>query len=126
MEPSMTDEQRYRVGIDIGGTFTDIVISGSNGAFYTKKTPSTPTDYSHGIITGLFEVLRDNLWKAIFDMAAKRVANVDLLAMYGKLHGSTGLMLCQITRGRRNRAFQPARCGTIMTVFNRVNIPSRA
>ena len=60
MELPMMDEQRYRVGIDIGGTFTDIVISGSNGTFYTKKTPSTPTDYSRGIITGLFDTLREH------------------------------------------------------------------
>ena len=53
----MTNEKRYRVGVDIGGTFTDIVLLGDDGVFYTKKTPSTPTDYSDGIINGLFEVL---------------------------------------------------------------------
>ncbi len=56
----MMDEQRYRVGIDIGGTFTDIALSGTDGEFYTKKTPSTPADYSHGIITGLLELLHEH------------------------------------------------------------------
>jgi len=56
----MTDEKRYRVGVDIGGTFTDIVVWGDDGGVYTKKTPSTPADYSHGIINGLFEILREH------------------------------------------------------------------
>ena len=56
----MTDEKRYRVGVDIGGTFTDIVVWGDDGGVYTKKTPSTPADYSHGIIHGLFEVLHEH------------------------------------------------------------------
>ena len=32
----------YRLGVDIGGTFTDIVLLGANGAMHTKKILSTP------------------------------------------------------------------------------------
>ena len=28
---------KYRVGVDIGGTFTDIVIYGDDASVYTKK-----------------------------------------------------------------------------------------
>ena len=40
----MTNEKRYRVGVDIGGTFTDIVLLGDDGAVsYTHLTlPTTP------------------------------------------------------------------------------------
>jgi N-methylhydantoinase A len=43
----------FRVGIDIGGTFTDIVVLAAGGAVLTVKVPSTPQDYSLGIADGL-------------------------------------------------------------------------
>ena len=52
--------QKFRVGIDIGGTFTDIIFIGDDGTVYTKKTLSTPGDYSQGIITGTEEVIQEH------------------------------------------------------------------
>ena len=46
-----------RIGIDIGGTFTDLVAIGSDGKIRTHKTASTPHDYSEGIETGLRALL---------------------------------------------------------------------
>ena len=43
---------RFRVGIDIGGTFTDIVLLGENGERYTKKVSSTVDDYARRSSTG--------------------------------------------------------------------------
>ena len=43
----------FRVGIDIGGTFTDIVFLTDDGAMRTVKVPSTPDDYSRGIVEGI-------------------------------------------------------------------------
>ncbi len=45
--------QTYRLGIDIGGTFTDIVLMGDDGTIMTQKVPSTPDDYARGILDGL-------------------------------------------------------------------------
>ena len=42
-----------RLGIDIGGTFTDIVLVDADGAVTTRKVPSTPDDYARGIVAGL-------------------------------------------------------------------------
>lgn len=39
----------YRIGVDIGGTFTDLVIARDDGLIETRKVPSTPDDYSRGI-----------------------------------------------------------------------------
>jgi N-methylhydantoinase A len=50
-------DETFRVGTDIGGTFTDIVFSGSKGTVLTKKTLSTPDDYSRAIAQGINEVL---------------------------------------------------------------------
>ena len=52
--------RKFRVGVDIGGTFTDIIIMSDNGTIYTKKTLSTPDDYSLGIITGIQEVIKEH------------------------------------------------------------------
>ena len=37
----MPADIRYRVGVDIGGTFTDVVLLGSDGSLITKKVSST-------------------------------------------------------------------------------------
>ena len=43
-----------RVGIDIGGTFTDLaVVDEDTGATSVIKVPSTPADYASGVIDGL-------------------------------------------------------------------------
>src|ERR1700726_1270863 len=48
-----------RIGIDIGGTFTDLVAIAPDGTVRTHKTPSTPSDYSQGIANGLAALLTD-------------------------------------------------------------------
>ena len=48
----------YRIGIDIGGTFTDIVFLADDGTLYTRKVPTTVDDYGRGIIEGVAEVFR--------------------------------------------------------------------
>ena len=47
----------YRIGIDIGGTFTDIVLLGSDGRVETMKVSSSVDDYSRAIAAGLSESL---------------------------------------------------------------------
>ena len=46
-----------RLGIDVGGTFTDIVLLGDDGALLTLKVSSTPEDYSRAIAQGIEEVV---------------------------------------------------------------------
>ena len=48
-----------RIGIDIGGTFTDLVAISGDGVVTTHKTASTPHDYGEGIIEGLRALLAD-------------------------------------------------------------------
>lgn len=44
----------YRLGVDVGGTFTDLLLfDEESGAFWRHKTPSTPADSSEGILTGV-------------------------------------------------------------------------
>ena len=44
----------YRLGVDVGGTFTDLLLfDESTGEFWRHKTPSTPQDSSEGILNGV-------------------------------------------------------------------------
>ncbi len=52
------NSRRYRVGIDIGGTFTDIVIVAPDGSISPIKVLSTPDDYSRAVIDGLGRLVR--------------------------------------------------------------------
>ena len=45
-----------RVGIDVGGTFTDIVFLAPDGTVLTRKILSSPDDYSRAIRAGLQEI----------------------------------------------------------------------
>jgi N-methylhydantoinase A len=49
---------RYRVGVDIGGTFTDIVVIGEDGRAHTRKVSSSVDDYARAITEGLAEVVK--------------------------------------------------------------------
>ncbi|HEV8553314.1 MAG TPA: hydantoinase/oxoprolinase family protein [Casimicrobiaceae bacterium] len=42
-----------RVGVDIGGTFTDLVFVAPDGTLHKRKLSSTPADYSDAIIQGM-------------------------------------------------------------------------
>jgi N-methylhydantoinase A len=50
---------RYRVGVDVGGTFTDIVLLGPQGTLHTKKISSSVENYAQAIVDGLAEVFAE-------------------------------------------------------------------
>jgi N-methylhydantoinase A len=54
----VTAGRRIRVGIDTGGTFTDVVaVDEDSGELLAIKTPSTPADPAEGFLTGIRKVL---------------------------------------------------------------------
>src|SRR5215468_1192844 len=60
----------YRVGIDVGGTFTDLVAVDDAGKATLAKVPSTPTDPSIGVLDGL-QSLADALGRERAALLAK-------------------------------------------------------
>ncbi|MEM1111296.1 MAG: hydantoinase/oxoprolinase family protein [Pseudomonadota bacterium] len=47
----------YRLGVDVGGTFTDLLlINEETGATHTAKVPSTPEDSSIGVLNGITRI----------------------------------------------------------------------
>ena len=57
----MMEVAPVRIGVDIGGTFTDLqVFDVRSGAISSFKTPTTPEDPSIGLLTGIKEAASRN------------------------------------------------------------------
>ena len=66
----------YRLGVDVGGTFTDLLLLDQGSQkFWRHKTPSTPHDSSVGILTGVEAI------------CAEAGINADVIDYF--LHGTT-------------------------------------
>ncbi|MEO9224279.1 MAG: hydantoinase/oxoprolinase family protein, partial [Acidimicrobiales bacterium] len=69
----------YRIGIDVGGTFTDCVLRRDDGSLLLEKAPTTPTDQSDGVLAGLDQLA-----------AAEGVSTSELLRRTATIvHGTT-------------------------------------
>jgi N-methylhydantoinase A len=51
---------RLTIGVDTGGTFTDVVAVDEHGRTWQKKVPSTPADFSTCFISGVEAVLKEH------------------------------------------------------------------
>jgi N-methylhydantoinase A len=49
--------RKVRIGVDVGGTFTDIVLIDQQGQRWHVKVPSTPNDPSQGFLKGVHDAL---------------------------------------------------------------------
>ena len=43
----------YRVGVDVGGTFTDLIAYGADGVLHSAKVPSLPGEQWRGVLDAL-------------------------------------------------------------------------
>ena len=51
----------YRLGVDVGGTFTDLLlINEQSGETCSAKVPSTPKDSSIGVLNGVAKICEQN------------------------------------------------------------------
>ena len=56
--PSAPAPSGLRIGVDIGGTFTDIVLRLPDGVLRVSKVSSTPDDPGRAVVTGLAALLQ--------------------------------------------------------------------
>src|SRR2546430_30911 len=49
-------DMRSSVGVDVGGTFTDLVAGGGAGRLRACKVPTTPANLARGVLNGLLAV----------------------------------------------------------------------
>jgi len=58
MDTVLASNTGVRVGCDIGGTFTDIVLAMPDGRIFVNKTSTTPDDLGQAIVQGLGTLIR--------------------------------------------------------------------
>jgi len=73
-------ERDLRIGIDVGGTFTDVVVLRPDGSVLLEKTPTTPADQSDGVMAGL---------QRLADAEGLLSADALLAATASIVHGTT-------------------------------------
>ncbi len=69
----------YRIGIDVGGTFTDLVARRPDGTVVLEKAPTTPSDQSQGVLAAVAR-LAESEGLAVDDLLARTD---------GVVHGTT-------------------------------------
>ena len=93
----------YRIGVDVGGTFTDCVLRRPDGTLAMDKVPTTPDDQSEGVLGGIAR-LADAEGLSVGDLLARTrtivhgttTADNSMIQMTG---AATGLI---VTRGFRD------------------------
>ena len=93
----------YRVGIDVGGTFTDLICVVPSGDIVLEKSPTTPEDQSVGVMEGMAR-LAETLGTTVGDLCARTsvlvhgttTADNTMIEMSG---APTGLL---VTEGHRD------------------------
>ncbi len=79
----------YKIGIDVGGTFTDLFLWSGDGRVETHKVASTPDDPSVGVMNGLGAIA-----------AAQGLSVEDLASQIATIvHGTTVTTNATLTRG---------------------------
>ncbi len=88
-----------RIGIDIGGTFTDVILISEDGDIRSRKALSTPDDYGRGVIEALTSLLHEC---AVPASAVGRAVHATTVATNTILEGKGSKTALVTTRGFRD------------------------
>jgi len=111
----------YRLGVDVGGTFTDLLlISEETGETFTAKVPSTPEDSSVGVLNGVARICEES---GIDPKIIQRVMHGTTVATNAVLQGKGARVGLVTTQGYEQtlqvaRSFCPGGLGGWVT-FNK-------
>ncbi|MBI4319658.1 MAG: hydantoinase/oxoprolinase family protein [Chloroflexi bacterium] len=106
----------YRIGIDVGGTFTDFLVVNHDGSLDIHKTFSTPSDPSLGVFNGLGDLaarrgvsLDDFLGQVDAIVHATTISTNAVLTLTGRRVGlltTKGIRdALELRRGRKERIY---------------------
>lgn len=90
--PFRDPRAKYRIGIDTGGTFTDVVITAPDGCLVQGKSPTTPKRVSEGVLAAI-SVAAQALGRSLGEL----LAATDLL-VYGTTHATNAIVEGKIAR----------------------------
>jgi N-methylhydantoinase A len=96
-------QDRFHIGVDIGGTFTDVVVSTESGDLHRAKQPTTHGNYGKGIVDALELVAERELRLSLPDMLGRTRSLVNgttiVTNAVAELRGSeVGLIVTKGTR----------------------------
>ena len=93
----------FTIGIDVGGTFTDIVVAAADGETIIAKAATTPADQSAGVLDGIV------LAAQLLDLTAaelladtSRIVHGTTVATNALLEGKTAPVGLLTTEGHRD------------------------
>lgn len=96
----------YRLGVDVGGTFTDLLlINEQTGQTHTAKVPSTPEDSSVGVLNGVARICEES---GVDPTEIKRVMHGTTVATNAVLTGK-GARVGLLTTAGYGQVLQVAR-----------------
>jgi N-methylhydantoinase A len=96
----------YVIGVDVGGTFTDAVLDDDAGTILAAKSPSTPPDYSRGVMDVL-ALLAEQLGQSLPDMLANthHIAHGTTSSLNALVTGNVPPVGFLTTKGHRDSIF---------------------
>ena len=96
----------YVIGVDVGGTFTDAVLDDDAGTIIAAKSPSTPPDYSRGVVDVL-GVLAEQLGRPLDEMLADthHIAHGTTSSLNALVMGNLPPVGYLTTRGHRDSIY---------------------
>jgi N-methylhydantoinase A len=96
----------YVIGVDVGGTFTDAVLTDESGRVVAVKAPSTPPDYSEGVLD-VIQLLADQLGSTVETMLAgtHHVAHGTTSSLNALVTGNVPPVGFITTRGHRDSIY---------------------
>ena len=98
---------RFRIGIDTGGTFTDIVaVDAGSGAMRVTKVASTPANPAIGLVRGVHQILAD-MGAGVADLAG--LAHGTTVATNALLQGEIAVLGLIVTEVFAISSRSPAR-----------------
>ena len=93
----------FTIGVDVGGTFTDLVASDEAGHAVFAKSPSTPADQSIGVMAGLEELAkRLKLTRGELLAATERLVHGTTVATNALLERKGAKVALLTTEGHRD------------------------
>ena len=124
----------YRIGVDVGGTFTDLIAVTPTGEVVLEKTPSTLDDQSRGVMTGLGQLAEQfglSLTELCDDIDVlvhgTTTADNTMIEMDG---AATGLLVTkghrdeiEMRRVHKEQIWDPAAPGPVPIAKRRARIP---
>jgi len=96
----------YVIGVDVGGTFTDAILDDSMGSIVAAKSPSTPPDYSRGVLDVL-ELLAEQVGRPLEEVLAEthHIAHGTTSSLNALVMGTVPPVGFLTTKGHRDSIF---------------------